>query len=164
MSIWIICTFLSLILFERLLDKKNISSLNTILFALVTSYLLSIRIAGLLIFLQYFATFIIYLSLTNTNIFTFIKKFYRNLLIFTFGVVIFTIVFYPILWVNPVGIIEIINTMSYHFNNVGTNTYGKIMYSTNLPSTYMLIWFSVKLPVIILIGIFLVPFTEKKNI
>ena len=84
------------------------------------------------------------------------------MLIFTLGVVIFTIVFYPILWINPVGIIEIINTMSYHFNNVGTNTYGKIMYSTNLPSTYMLIWFSVKLPIIIIIGIFLVPFTEKK--
>ena len=52
--------------------------------------------------------------------------------------------------------------MSNHFNNVGTNTYGKIMYSTNLPSTYMLIWFSVKLPIIIIIGICLIPFTEKK--
>ena len=162
MSIWVVCTFLSLKLFERLIDTKNISNLNTILFAFVTSYLLSIRIAGLLIFLQYFATFIIYLSLTNTNIFYFIKKFYSNLLIFLFGVVIFTIIFYPELWINPVGIVEIINTMSYHFNNVGTNTYGKIMYSTNLPSTYMLIWFSVKLPIIIIIGLLLVPFTEKK--
>ena len=52
--------------------------------------------------------------------------------------------------------------MSNHFNNVGTNTYGKIMYSTNLPSTYMLIWFVVKLPIIIIIGICLIPFTEKK--
>ena len=66
------------------------------------------------------------------------------------------------MWINPLGVVEVINTMANHFNNVGTNTYGKIMYSTNLPSTYMLIWFSVKLPAIIIIGIFLIPFTEKK--
>ena len=69
MSIWLICTYLSLNLFERLIDKKDISNFNTILFTFMTSYLLSIRIAGVLIFLQYVVTFIIYLSLTNTNIF-----------------------------------------------------------------------------------------------
>ena len=162
MSIWVICTYLSLKIFERLIDNKDISNFNTILFALMTSYLLSIRIAGILIFLQYLITFIIYLNLTNINFFYFIKKFYLNLLIFVFGTTFFTIIFYPELWINPLGVVEIINTMSNHFNNVGTNTYGKIMYSTNLPSTYMLIWFSVKLPTIIIIGIFLVPFTEKK--
>ena len=108
------------------------------------------------------STFIIYLSLTNINIFLFLKKFYSNLLIFVFATIFFTIVFYPELWINPFGVVEILNTMSNHFNNVGTNTYGKIMYSTNLPSTYMLIWFSVKLPIIIIIGICLIPFTEKK--
>ena len=162
MSIWVICTYLSLKIFERLIDKKDISNFNTILFAFMTSYLLSIRIAGILIFLQYLVTFIIYLNLTNTNILYFIKKFYLNLLIFVFGTIFFTIVFYPELWINPLGVVEVINTMANHFNNVGTNTYGKIMYSTNLPSTYMLIWFSVKLPAIIIIGIFLIPFTEKK--
>jgi len=162
MSIWVICTYLSLKIFERLIDKKDISNFNTILFAFMTSYLLSIRIAGILIFLQYLVTFIIYLNLTNTNILYFIKKFYLNFLIFVFGTIFFTIVFYPELWINPLGVVEVINTMANHFNNVGTNTYGKIMYSTNLPSTYMLIWFSVKLPAIIIIGIFLIPFTEKK--
>ena len=162
MSIWVICTYLSLKIFERLIDKKDISIFNTILFAFMTSYLLSIRIAGILVFLQYIVTFIIYLSLTKTDIIYFIKKFYLNFLIFIFGIVFFTISFYPELWINPLGVVEIVNTMANHFNNVGTNTYGKIMYSTNLPSTYMLIWFSVKLPTIIIIGIFLIPFTEKK--
>ncbi len=162
MSIWLICTYFSLKLFERLIDKQGISNLNTIFFAFMTSYLLSIRIAGILIFIQYLATFIIYLSLTNINIFLFLKKFYSNLLIFVFATIFFTIVFYPELWINPLGVVDVINTMSNHFNNVGTNTYGKIMYSTNLPSTYMLIWFSVKLPIIIIIGICLIPFTEKK--
>ena len=36
------------------------------------------------------------------------------------------------------------------------------MYAKNLPPTYIPIWLSVKLPFIILLGIFLLPFTEKK--
>ena len=35
------------------------------------------------------------------------------------------------------------------------------MKAKDLPSTYLLIWLSVKLPLIILIGLLLVPFTEK---
>ena len=49
-----------------------------------------------------------------------------------------------------------------HFNNVGTNTLGETMYSTNLPATYLLIWFGVKIPLLILIGLTTIPFTEKK--
>ena len=52
--------------------------------------------------------------------------------------------------------------MSNHFNNVGTNTFGKLMYSKNLPSTYIPIWLVVKLPLLIIIGCLLIPFTEKK--
>ena len=35
------------------------------------------------------------------------------------------------------------------------------MRAKDLPSTYMLIWLSVKLPIIIMLGIILIPFTEK---
>ena len=49
-----------------------------------------------------------------------------------------------------------------HFNNVGTNTWGKIMYAKDLPSTYLPIWFAVKIPFIIWLGILALPFTEKK--
>ena len=59
-------------------------------------------------------------------------------------------------------IIETIKINVGHFNNVGTNTFGKIMYSKDLPSTYLPIWFLVKIPLIIIIGIILIPFTEKK--
>ena len=60
------------------------------------------------------------------------------------------------------SIIETIKINVGHFNNVGTNTFGKIMYSKDLPSTYLPIWFLVKIPLIIIIGIILIPFTEKK--
>ena len=36
------------------------------------------------------------------------------------------------------------------------------MYSKDLPSTYLLIWFTVKLPVLIIIGILIKPFFKKK--
>ena len=36
------------------------------------------------------------------------------------------------------------------------------MYSKDLPSTYLLIWFLVKIPLIILIGLLLIPFSEKE--
>ena len=52
--------------------------------------------------------------------------------------------------------------MSYHFNNVCTLTLGKCMFSKNLEPVYIPIWLSVKLPVIILIGLILLPLTEKK--
>jgi len=52
--------------------------------------------------------------------------------------------------------------MANHFNNVGTNTFGTLMYSKNLPATYIPIWLSVKLPLLIIMGIFFLPFTEKK--
>ena len=52
--------------------------------------------------------------------------------------------------------------MSHYHNNVGTTTFGKIMYATDLPPTYLLLWLIVKLPILIIIGILLLPFTEKK--
>ena len=36
------------------------------------------------------------------------------------------------------------------------------MYSTDLPSTYLPIWLSVKIPLIIILGLIILPFTEKK--
>ena len=52
--------------------------------------------------------------------------------------------------------------MSNYFNDVCTNTLGSCMHPKDLPSTYIPIWLSVKLPLFIIIGIILLPFTEKK--
>ena len=72
--------------------------------------------------------------------------------------------FYPIFWIDPFLLIETFKINISHFNNVGTTTMGEIMYAKNLPVTYLPIWFAVKIPLIILIGLFLFPFIEKKNI
>ena len=162
MSIWVVCTYLIFNIFEKLLNNKNVNFKNIFIFSIFTSYLLSIRIAGILIFIQYIFMFLIYINLPAIKLSTFVKKYYLKILFFLTNLIFFTLLFYPIFWTNPLLIVDAINLMSSHWNNVGTTTYGKIMYATNLPSTYLPIWFSVKIPVIILIGVFLIPFCEKK--
>ena len=80
--------------------------------------------------------------------------------------ILFTVLFiyllHPVYWLNPFLFIEAIDYMSKHFNNVCTLTLGKCMFSKNLDPTYIPIWISVKLPILILIGLILLPLTEKK--
>ncbi len=162
MSIWLICTYLSFQLFEQLVKKKNLSLKLIIFFSILSSYLLSIRIAGILIFFQYAFSLLIYISVYKINFFIFLKDYFKDLLFFIFFFLLFVFLFYPIFWINPLLLIETFKINISHFNNVGTNTLGEIMYSTNLPATYLIIWFAVKIPLLILIGFFIIPFTEKK--
>ena len=162
MSVWVICTYLSFNVFEKLVIYKKITFSEVILFSFLTAYLLSIRIAGILIFVQYFISFLLLISLPTINLNKILKAYYLNFLIFIFSLIFFTYIFYPPFWNNPFLLFEAIKVMSNHFNNVGTNTLGEIMYATDLPSTYLLIWFLVKLPALVILGIILLPFTEKK--
>lgn len=162
MSVWVVCTYVSFIIFEKLLNGKNVNFKELLIFSIITSYLLSIRIAGILIFLQFIFSFIIYVNLPGVKFITFLKQYYSKIFFFIGNIIIFTFLLYPPFWTNPLLILDAIDTMSNHFNNVGTTTYGTIMYAKNLPSTYLPIWFSVKVPLIIILGIILIPFCEKK--
>jgi hypothetical protein len=115
-----------------------------------------------LIFVQYFISFLLLISLPTINLNKILKVYYLNFLTFIFSLIFFTYIFYPPFWNNPFLLFEVIKVMSNHFNNVGTNTLGEIMYATDLPSTYLLIWFLVKLPALVILGIILLPFAEKK--
>ena len=161
MSIWLICTYCSFIFLEKLIINNEIKIINLIILSITTAFLLSIRIAGILIFLQYIILLILFINIYKQNLFIFLRNNYSKIILFIFIFFLFTLIFNPIFWVDPFLLIETIKINTNHFNNVGTNTFGKIMYSTDLPSTYLLIWFAVKIPVLILIGIFSIPFTEK---
>ncbi len=162
LSFWIICTYLSINLFNNLLENVKINYFQLLIFSFITSFLLSIRISGILIFLQYIITFIIYITVSNENLLTFIKKFYKKFLFFIVTLILFTILLYPIYWKNPLLIFDAINYMSNYFNDVCTLTLGKCMEAKNLDPTYIPIWILVKLPFIIILGLLLLPFTEKK--
>ena len=162
MSVWIFCTYISFNVFEKILEKNNINILSVFVFALSTAFLLSIRIAGILIFIQYLITFIIYLNSSDFNLISFIKSFYKKIIFFIISLVFLTLLFYPPFWLNPLLVFTAIIHMANYFNDVCTNTLGSCMHPKNLPPTYIPIWLSVKLPLFIIIGIFLIPFTEKK--
>ena len=51
---------------------------------------------------------------------------------------------------------------SKYYHDVCTLTLGKCMPAKNLDPIYIPIWLSVKLPLIILLGLILLPFVEKK--
>ena len=52
--------------------------------------------------------------------------------------------------------------MSKYHNEICTLTLGTCMNSLNLPSSYYFIWLFFKLPIIVLLGLLLFPFVEKK--
>ncbi len=161
LSVWLICTFFIFNIFEKLIINYKIRNKEILLMSFLTAYLLSVRIAGLLIFIQYIVLLIIFLSVYRIKFFKFVKDFYLKLLLFISFFAFFTYLLNPIFWIDPYFLIETIKINAGHFNNVGTNTFGKIMYSKDLPSTYLPIWFLVKIPLLIIIGIILIPFSEK---
>ncbi len=161
LTCWLICTFYSCNILNNYVLSKKIFIKQIFLLSFLTAFLLSIRISGILIFLQYFISFIILLSLLNFNnkdLIFLLKK----ILLFSLISVALLIIFYPIAWTNPFEIINAIKFMSDHHNDVSTLTLGKYVKSKNIDSNYILIWMLFKLPLIILVGLFLVPFTEKK--
>lgn len=162
MSIWLGCTFISFYIFEKLAEKKDINFINILFFSFSTAYLLSIRIAGILIFLQYLLSFIIFINSFKINLFDFFSKFYKKILIFIILSVLFTLILYPPFWLNPLLVFSAIQHMSQYFNDVCTNTLGSCLHPKNLPPTYIPIWLSVKLPTLIILGLILIPLTEKK--
>ena len=162
MSVWLMCTYISFTLFEKLINENKISFRFILLFSIASAYLLSIRIAGVLIFIQYSISLLIFLSLFKINLIFFLKRYFKELLFFIFTFFLFIFIFYPIFWLDPLLLIQTFKINMNHFNNVGTSTLGETMYSTNLPATYLLIWLGVKIPLLILIGFITIPFTEKK--
>lgn len=159
---WIICTYVSINIFTKLLRDTSLKYQDIILISLLSAFLLSIRITGALIFIQYLVTFVIFINLKKIKFINFFRIYFIKILGFIFLTTFLTYLFYPVFWRNPLLIFEAINFMSSHFNNVCTLTLGKCMFSNNLDPTYIPIWILVKLPLIILIGLLLLPITERK--
>ena len=162
LAVWLICTYISFTIFEKLLKNKDLSLKKILFFGLFTSYLLSIRVTGVLIFFQYLITLLIFINVTDFKIIDFTKKFYKKILYFFSFLFVGIIILNPVYWSNPLSFYHAIKWMSHYYHDICTITLGTCMRAKDLPSTYMLIWLSVKLPIIIMLGIILIPFTERK--
>ena len=160
LSIWLICTYMSCYIFEKLATENIISFNKIIILSIITAFLFSIRISGVLIFLQYLFTLIIFLSYFKN--FVNYKYLFSKIILFLISCSFFTVLFYPIFWQNPLEFINAIKFMSNHYNDICTITFGKCLKSLQLDPTYIFSWLVVKIPILIIIGILLLPLTEKK--
>jgi hypothetical protein len=160
--VWILATYISISTVLKIHRSRKILISDIFLLSFITGFLFSIRISGILILLQYFISFIIASRSLNLSLYKIIKLYYLKIFLFTFLTLIITIIFYPILWENPILLIDVIN----HFRDVPygvcTLTLGKCMDALNLPSSYIFIWLFFKLPLLSFIGLLAFPLTEKK--
>ena len=162
LSFWIITSYYSLSIVEDIFLDKEIHYKNLIFLSFLTSFLISIRILGLVIFFQFLITLIILFNYKNINLFLFLKKYFKHLVIFLITLFIFIYILNPVFWLNPLELVNSIVWMSQYFNNICTLTLGDCMSSLSLPSSYYFIWLFFKLPIIIIFGLILFPIVEKK--
>ena len=84
LTIWLICTYISFTIFENLLMEKSLKYFNVILISFFTAYLLSIRVTGVLVFIQYLFTLIIFINIKKYKLNIFLIKMYKQALMFIF--------------------------------------------------------------------------------
>lgn len=161
---WLLCT-------KQLLkivgDQKQASSMGAfILLGIFTGWLISIRISGVLIAIEYltFAA-LFWNTLTRTTApshgssqrFSPQKRFHwKNIPLFLVAASVMLYICYPILWHNPLELFNAISYMSHHPWDGDTLTAGHFIAGNQL-HWYLLAWLLVKIPLIALLGLVLSP-------
>ena len=170
---WLLCTVVALPLLQVPPGQVNHPSIarlphptkaRALLLGVTTAWLLSIRISGVLIFLQYacfLASFWFFAYATRDGhripwlqIITIMRL---PLAIFLPTFLISTIILYPIAWHNPLEIWHAIGYMSHHPWDGTTLTAGRFIAPGSKLYFYLGVWLLAKLPLIILIGLLLTP-------
>ena len=162
MSVWIVCTYFFIKTLSEFFENKKVNIKYIFLISILTAHLISLRISGILIFIEYLFFIFFFIHYYKIDFFYFFKKTFKFLLIFLFSFLFFLYSFYPSLWGDPLRFIDSISFMSQHFQTVCTVTLGECMKAQNLPSSYIFIWLFYKLPIFILFGIAIFIFIEKK--
>lgn len=162
LSLWVICTYFIIKILKELYCKKKVRTKNVLILSFLTSYLISIRITGILIFVEYLVFLLVYLENQKIKVLDFLKQNLRNIFILIISVSIFTYLLNPVFWHNPFELINSVSLMSKFNQNICTTTLGKCMSAQSLPASYYFIWLFFKLPIIIIFGIATFPFIENK--
>ena len=162
LSFWIIATYYLFLFIDKLANHKSLMLKDALILSFITSYLISIRISGSLILLEYLIALVIFLNFKKTSIIIFLKKNNFFLICFIIFTLFFIYLLNPILWFDPLEISNSFKWMSKYYHDTCTLTLGNCMKAKNLPSSYIFIWLFFKLPIIVLFGFFTFPLVEKK--
>ena len=162
LSFWLINTYFLLRICQKLNQDKKITLKIIFFSSLFVSILISIRIVGILILLQYLIFLVVFLEITNKKILYLLKNNKLNFVFFISFIVLFVYLLNPIFWHNPLEIINSFRWMSKYQQDVCTLTLGDCMKSLNLPSSYYFIWLFFKVPILIIFGFLIFPIIENK--
>ena len=149
LSLFIIAIYL----FVRFLTNKT--SMNAILFALATAFMVSQRITG--IFIPVLAVFMTGIDIVKTekSFHNFPKKI-SPLLIYLVSFFIFTVLFWPYLWDDPVGnFINAFSVMNQFPITYDILYFGTFIKSTHVPWHYIPVWIMITTPLIYIFFFFL---------
>ena len=162
LSIWVICTFYIIKILQNHKLGKDIQIKLILLISFFSSWLISVRILGILIFLQYLIFLVVYLETYKIDFIKFLTKQKSKFIILISMTIVLTFIMNPILWHNPLEIINSIKWMGKYQQDICTLTLGKCLKSLDLPASYYFIWLFFKLPILIIFGLLLYPLIEKK--
>lgn len=161
---WLLCT-------NQLLkiagEQKQASSMSAyILLGIFTGWLISIRISGVLIAIEYLTFAALFwntliktpkASRSNSETLPPQKRFpWKNIALFLAASSAMLYICYPILWHNPLELFNAMSYMSHHPWDGDTLTAGYFIVGNRL-HWYLLAWLLVKLPLIALLGLALSP-------
>jgi hypothetical protein len=153
LTFWLICTYFLIRIIKNYLTKEIILKKHIFFLSLFSAYLLSIRISGILIFVQYLIFILTMINVKKLSILNFLKDHLKDIIMVFFITMIFYIILHPSYWENPFLIFDAIMYMSQHAQTACTITLGECMKAQNLPASYLPIWFFFKTPIIILCGL-----------
>ena len=162
LSIWLINTYLFLLVVENIFNRKQIKIRNIVFLSFLTAFLVSIRISGVIIFFQYIVGLLILFNYFKIEFRFILKKYLKLFLYFAISFSVFIFILNPIFWHNPLELFNSIKWMSKYQQDICTLTLGRCMESLNLPSSYYFIWLFFKLPILIIFGFLLFPLVENK--
>ena len=159
MCAWLCCTFQVLRIFQAPQFTTQSLIWNFALLGALTAWLISIRVSGILIFIQYAWFGLLFITLgnhTKTNN-SFCLKLGREIFVFVIAMIGTLYILYPITWHDPSEFLSAIRYMSSHPWLGNTLTAGELIEpKTRLPF-YIGSWLVVKLPVFALLGLALTP-------
>ena len=162
LSFWVISTYLTCKILNKLNKYEVIPIKYVVYLSISTSFLISIRIVGILILLQFLIFIITFTEIKKESFLNLIKNNIKNLFILIFTLIFFIYLLNPIFWHDPREVFNSLKWMSKYQQDVSTLTLGEYMRALNLPASYYFIWLFFKLPILIILGFFLFPFIEKK--
>lgn len=164
---WLGCTWLSLVVANSMIKRRRIRLVSILCLAILSGWLISIRVTGILISIQYVVTLALvwrYREDRGAPIVVAAGRIALPSLAFLIVLATFVFISYPVFWIDPLHAWHAVAFMSHHPTGlwIPTLTLGKLVYGGGLPAFYIPAWLIVKLPSIVLVGICAAPFAAYR--